>query len=131
MLTILLHWSSIREMRGDTTTIALPPAADLPDILYSKQTEESGSIVILTPPGRCDGSHTKTSHRSIAGRCSSSIQERLAARGHRRARSRPVVMHATTKYSLASLTVRITLSTSTSQVYRHNRTSTVPVEFHR
>ena len=56
-LPILLHWSSIREMRGDTTTIALPPAADLPDILYSKQTEESGSI--LTPPGRCHGSHTK------------------------------------------------------------------------
>ena len=47
-LPILLHWSSIREMRGDTTTIALPPATDLPDILYSKQTEESGSI--LTPP---------------------------------------------------------------------------------
>ena len=76
-LPILLHWSSIREMRGDTTTIALPPAADLPHILYSKQTEESGSI--LTPPGRCDDSHKKTSHRSIAGRCSSSIQERLAA----------------------------------------------------
>ena len=62
-LPILLHWSSVREMRGDTTTIALPPATDLPDILYSKQTEESGSI--RTPPGRCDDSHTKTSHRSI------------------------------------------------------------------
>ena len=44
-LPILLHWSSIHEMRGDTTTIALPPAADLSDILYSKQTEESGSIL--------------------------------------------------------------------------------------
>ena len=76
-LTILLRWSSFREMRDDTITIALPPATDLPDILYSKQTEESGSI--LTPPGRCDDSHTKTSHLSIAGRCSSSIQERLAA----------------------------------------------------
>ena len=76
-LAILLHWSSIREMRGDTTTIALPPATDLPDILYSKQTEESGSK--LTPPSRCDDSHMKTSRRSIAGRCSSSIQERLAA----------------------------------------------------
>ena len=49
-LPILLHWSSIREMRGDTITIALPPVADSPDILYSKQMEESGSI--LTPPGR-------------------------------------------------------------------------------
>ena len=29
----------------------------LPDIHYSKQTKESGSI--LTPPGRYDGSHTK------------------------------------------------------------------------
>ena len=57
-LSVLLHWSSILNMRGDTTTIALPPATDLPDILYSKQTEESGSI--LTPPGRCDGSHMKT-----------------------------------------------------------------------
>ena len=76
-LPILLHWSSIHEMRGNTTTIALPPATDLPDILYSKQTEESGSI--LTQPSQCDDSHTKTSHRSVAGRCSSSIQERLAA----------------------------------------------------
>ena len=75
-LSILLHWSSIREMRGDTATIALPPATDLPNIRYSKQTEESGSI--LTPPGQCDGRHTKTSHCSIAGHCSSSIQERLA-----------------------------------------------------
>ena len=47
-LPILLHWSLIREMRGDTTTIALPPATDLPDIRYSNQTEESGNI--LTPP---------------------------------------------------------------------------------
>ena len=66
-LSILLHLSSIREMKGDTAAIALPPATDLPDIRYSKQTEESGNI--LAPPGRCDGSHTKTSHLSIAGRC--------------------------------------------------------------
>ena len=35
----------IREMRGDTTTIAPPPTTDLPDIRYSKQMEESGSIL--------------------------------------------------------------------------------------
>ena len=59
-----------------------------------KRTEESGSI--LTPPGRCYGSHTKTSQSiSIADHCSSSIQERLATWGHRRARSRAVVTHAT------------------------------------
>ena len=65
---ILLHLSSIREMMGDTTTIVYTATTtDLTDIRYSKQTEESGSI--LTPPGRCDGSHTKTSHLSIEGHC--------------------------------------------------------------
>ena len=53
-LPISLHWSSIREMRGDTATIALPPSTELPKICYSKQMEESG-----TRPGWCDGSHTK------------------------------------------------------------------------
>ena len=62
MLSILLHLSSIREMRGDTTTIALPPATDQPDICYSKQTEESGSI--LTPPGRCGGIGTQSLNRT-------------------------------------------------------------------
>ena len=105
VLSILLHWSYIHKMRDDMTTIALPPATDLPDIRYSNQMEESGSI--LAQPGQCDRSHIKTSHLSITGHCSSSIQERLATWGHRRAQLRAVPPSASESISSSILKTRV------------------------
>ena len=133
MLSILLHWSSIREMRGDTATIALPPATDLPDIRYSKQTEESGSI--LTPPSRCEVVTRKhpifQSQVTVLAQFRSALPPEGIGEHDRELLQRTPLAYHSCIYSYSQLTVRITLSALTSRVYKHNRTSTVPVEFHR
>ena len=48
-LPILLPWSSIREMRGDTTTIVLPPATDVPDILIQNKRKTLVAYYSLVP----------------------------------------------------------------------------------